>query len=88
MHVDFTKNSMAALNMNLLLKFDIPAAWNFKRVTANCSLRFSKKNMMLKVSIIIIKSHVYGKPLTSASIWEFFKIEHKQIKTVQNNSYG
>ena len=34
------------------------------------------------------KSHVYGKPLTSDSSCEFLKIEYKQIKTVQNNSYG
>ena len=35
-----------------------------------------------------IKIHVYGKPLTSDSSWEFLKIENKKIKTVQNNSYG
>ena len=34
-----------------------------------------------------IKSHVYGKRQTSFSSWEFLKIENKQIKTVQNNSY-
>ena len=35
-----------------------------------------------------IKIHVYGKPLTSDSSWEFLKIENKKVKTVQNNSYG
>ena len=45
---------------------------------------------MMPVTWIIreIKSDVYGKPLTSDSSWEFLKIENKQIKTVQNNSYG
>ena len=32
-----------------------------------------------------IKIHVYAKPQTSDSSWEFLKIENKQIKTVQNN---
>ena len=27
--------------LNTLLKFEISATWNFKRVTANCSLRFA-----------------------------------------------
>ena len=35
-----------------------------------------------------IKLHVYGKRQTSDSSWEFLKIENKQIKTAQNNSYG
>ena len=37
---------------------------------------------------IFIKIHVYGKRQTSDLSWEFLKIENKQIKTVQNNSYG
>ena len=37
--------------MNALLKFEISATWNCKRVTANCGLRFPMKNLMLKVSI-------------------------------------
>ena len=35
-----------------------------------------------------IKIHVYGKRQTSDLSWEFLKIESKQIKTIQNNSYG
>ena len=35
-----------------------------------------------------IKIHVYGKRQTSDSSWEFLRIENKQMKTVQNNSYG
>ena len=35
-----------------------------------------------------IKIHVYGKRQTSDLSWEFLKIENKQIKTVQNISYG
>jgi len=35
-----------------------------------------------------IKRHVYDKRQTSDSSWEFLRIENKQIKTVQNNSYG
>ena len=34
-----------------------------------------------------IKIHVYGKRQTSDSSWEFLRIENKQIKTVQKNSY-
>ena len=34
-----------------------------------------------------IKIHVYAKRQTSDSSWEFLRIENKQIKTVQNNSY-
>ena len=34
-----------------------------------------------------IKIHVYAKFQTSDSSWEFLRIENKQIKTVQNNSY-
>ena len=34
-----------------------------------------------------IKIHVYAKRKTSDSNWEFLRIENKQIKTVQNNSY-
>ena len=53
MHFDLMKKNMAALNnkiMNVLLKFEILAMWNFKRVTVNSSLRFPMKNLMLKVS--------------------------------------
>ena len=39
--------------LNALLKFEISATWNCKRVTANCGLRFPMKNLMLKVSIIV-----------------------------------
>ena len=35
-----------------------------------------------------IKIRVYGKRQTSDLSWEFLRIENKQIKTVQNNSYG
>ena len=34
-----------------------------------------------------IKIHVYAKRQTSDSSWEFLRIENKQVKTVQNNSY-
>ena len=34
-----------------------------------------------------IKIHVYAKWQTSDSSWDFLRIENKQIKTVQNNSY-
>ena len=34
------------------------------------------------------KIHVYGKRQTSDSGWEFLGMKKKQIKTVQNNSYG
>ena len=34
------------------------------------------------------KIHVYGKRQTSDSGWEFLVMKKKQIKTVQNNSYG
>ena len=53
MHFDLMKKNMAALSnkiMNVLLKFEIFATWHFKRVTVNSSLRFSMKNLMLKVS--------------------------------------
>ena len=33
------------------------------------------------------KIHVYAKRQTSDSTWEFLRIENKQMKTVQNNSY-
>ena len=34
------------------------------------------------------KIRVYGKRQTSDSGWEFLGMKKKQIKTVQNNSYG
>ena len=34
-----------------------------------------------------IKIHVYAKRQTSDSNWEFLRIENKQIKIPQNNSY-
>ena len=42
--------------------------------------RFKTKNREIKI-------HVYAKFQTSDSSWEFLRIENKQIKTVQNNSY-
>ena len=45
--------------MNVLLKFEIPAAWNRERITANCSccgLCFPMKNQMLKVWKICISA--------------------------------
>ena len=35
-----------------------------------------------------VKIHVYGKRQTADLSWEFLRIENKQIKTVQKNSYG
>ena len=35
-----------------------------------------------------IKSHVYDKRQTSEWSWEFLTIENKQMKTIQNSSYG
>ena len=35
-----------------------------------------------------IKSQVYDKRQTAYSSWEILRIEHKQVKTAQNNSYG
>ena len=35
-----------------------------------------------------IKIHVYRKRQNSDSSWEFLRIENKQIKTVQHDSYG
>ena len=35
-----------------------------------------------------IKIHVYGKRQTSDLSLEFLRIEKRQRKTVQNNSYG
>ena len=46
------------------------------------------KTSLLKLAIKEIKSHVYGKRQTADSSWEFVRIENKQIKTVQDNSYG
>ena len=34
-----------------------------------------------------IKILIYAKQQTSDSSWDFLRIENKQIKTVQNNSY-
>ena len=33
-------------------------------------------------------SHVHDKRQTSDSSWVFLRTDNKQIKTVQNNSYG
>ena len=38
-------------------------------------------------NITEIKIHVYGKRQTADSSWDFLRIENKQIKTVQKNSY-
>ena len=35
-----------------------------------------------------IKIHVYGIRQTANVSWEFIKTENKQIKTVQNDSFG
>ena len=34
-----------------------------------------------------IKINVYAKRQTSDSSWEFLRIENKEMKTIQNNSY-
>ena len=38
-------------------------------------------------NITEIKIHAYGKRQTADSSWDFLRIENKQIKTVQKNSY-
>ena len=56
-----------------------------------CVLRTARalKNFFVaKARLVDFKSHVYDKRQTSDSSWEFVRIENKQIKTVQNNSYG
>ena len=80
MHFDLIKKQHGGTKqqMNALLKFEIPARWNFKRVMANCSLRFPMKNLMLKVSI---KHRVNGKRQTWDSSWEIFKMRNEEIKT-------
>ena len=35
-----------------------------------------------------IKIHAYGTRQTANISWEFLKIENKQIKTIQNDSFG
>ena len=45
------------------------------------------KELYIQVSTSLEMSRVYGKQQTSDSSWEFLRIEKKQIKTVQNNSY-
>ena len=45
------------------------------------------KELYIQVSTLLEMSRVYGKQQTSDSSWEFLRIEKKQIKTVQNNSY-
>ena len=50
-----------------------------------------KKGIMPKLfkpDIRDIKIHVYAKLQTSDSSWELLRIENKQIKSVQNNSYA
>ena len=50
-----------------------------------------KKGIMPKLfkpDIRDIKIHVYVKLKTSDSSWELLRIENKQIKSVQNNSYA
>ena len=42
----------------------------------------------LSKDITEIKIHVYRKLQKSDSSWEFLRIENKQIKTVQKDSYG
>ena len=36
---------------------------------------------------LFIKSQGYRKRQTSDSSWDFLRVENKQVKTVQNNSY-
>ena len=45
------------------------------------------KELYIQASTLLEMSRVYGKQQTSDSSWEFLRIEKKQIKTVQNNSY-
>ena len=42
----------------------------------------------LQIHIREIKIHVYGIRQTANVSWEFLRIENKQIKTVQSDSYG
>ena len=46
-----------------------------------------EKTISAKIINREIKVHVYAKQETSDSSWEFLRIENKQRKTVQNNSY-
>ena len=43
---------------------------------------------VFQFSVFVIKIHVYGARQTANVSWEFLKIENKQIKTVQNDSFG
>ena len=51
--------------------------------------RFLKSSHIRTCEVIReIKIHVYGTRQTANGSWEFLKIENKQIKTVQNDSFG
>ena len=74
--------------VNVILRFQIDGSDRGSNFYAETKFMDFRSRWEENRDIREIKIHVYGKPLTSDSSWEFLKIENKKIKTVQNNSYG
>ena len=59
-----------------------------KRAAQRTNLPFTEKFLTSREDITEINIHVYDKRQTSDSSWESLREKNKQMKTVQNNSYG
>ena len=75
------------LKASVAHSYSLAAQTSFKCRT-HCSPAQQKVALITEWKPREIKLHVYEKRQTSDSSWEFLKIENKQIKTAQNNSYG
>ena len=62
--------------------------WQFGYTLLGCPEFTFSKNWGICQVIREIKIHVYGIRQTANVSWEFLRIENKQIKTVQSDSYG
>ena len=84
--------------LNFLIKLGEPFTWETKnapgrRVTrlAGSPIFYGRVTLLARLTFFHnreIKIHVYGTRQTANVSWEFLKIENKQIKTVQNDSFG
>ena len=63
--------------LNALLKVEMSATWNCKRVMANCGLRFPMKNLMLKVS-----NRLFSALLFAFLLFLLYLMKHCNAKSV------
>ena len=87
--VEFSREQIHQISLSFLLHSTVSTVFHKPYSSINVSVKMNLSTCLEQgvADNRGIKIHVYAKRQTSDSNWEFLRIENKQIKTPQNNSY-